>query len=54
MAQSVKRPTLDFSSGYDLTICDFKPHVRFCADTVEPTWDALSLSQNKQINFKTI
>ena len=24
-AQSRKRPTLDFSSGHDLTVCDIKP-----------------------------
>ena len=26
----------DFSSGHDLTVCGFKPHVRFCADSSEP------------------
>ena len=27
VAQSVKRPTLDFGSGHDLTVHDFEPHV---------------------------
>ena len=44
MAQSVKCLTLDFSSGHDLTICEFEPHVRLSADNVEPAWDSLSLS----------
>ena len=26
----------DFSSGHDLAICEFKPHIRFCADSSEP------------------
>ena len=44
VAQSVKHPTLDFSSGHYLTICEFKPCVRFCTDSVEPAWDYLSFS----------
>ena len=55
VAQSVKYPTLDFSSGHHLMICKFKPHVRLCPDGAKPTWDSLSLpfslplslSQNK-------
>ena len=43
MAQLVKCPTLGFSSGYDLTVCGFKPLVRFFADSAEPTWNSLSL-----------
>ena len=27
MAQSVKRPTLDFGSGHDLTVCEFEPRI---------------------------
>ena len=27
VAQSVKRPTLDFGSGHDLTVCGFEPRV---------------------------
>ena len=44
MAQSVKQPTLDFGSGHDLTVHEFKPHIRLCADGMEPAWDSLSLS----------
>ena len=62
VAQSVKRPTLDFGSGHDLTVREKEPHVGLCADGVEPAWDSLSLplslplpcsyllSQNKKIN----
>ena len=43
MAQSVKHPTLDFSSGHDLTVMRlspaFGPVLR-----VEPAWDSLSPS----------
>ena len=34
MAQSVKPPTLNFGSGHDLTVCEIKPHIRLCADSV--------------------
>ena len=43
-ALSVKRLTLGFGSGHDLTVCEFEPHVRLCADSSEPAWDSLSLS----------
>ena len=32
MAQQVKRQTLGFSSGHDLTVREFKPSVGLCAD----------------------
>ena len=44
VVQSVERPTLDFSSGHDLAVCDFKPHVGLCADSAEPAWDSVFLS----------
>ena len=44
MAQSVKRPTLDFSSGCGLAVCEFEPCSRLRADSVEPAWDSLSPS----------
>ena len=55
MAQSVKHPTLDFSSGHDLAVGEFEPHSGLCDDSAEPAWDYLSLplphsyalSQNK-------
>ena len=42
MAQSVKRLTLDFSSGHDLRVREFEPHTGLCADSGEPAWDSLS------------
>ena len=44
MAQSAKHPTLDFSSGHDLTVCGMEPCNRLCADSGEPAWDSLSHS----------
>ena len=44
VARSVKFPTLDFSAGHDLTICEIKPCVGLCADSAEPAWDSLSPS----------
>ena len=44
LAQSVEHPTLDFGSGHDLTVHEFKPRVRLCADITEPACDSLSLS----------
>ena len=40
MAQSVKCPTLDFSSGHDLTVHGIQPHVGLCTVSA---WDSLSL-----------
>ena len=42
MAQSVEAPTLDFSSGQDLTVCGIEPQVRLFADSMEPAWDSRS------------
>ena len=44
MAQSVRCPTLGFSSGHYLFVLGFEPHVGLCADGVEPAWDSLSPS----------
>ena len=44
VTQSVKQPTLDFSSSNDLTVCEFEPHIELCADITEPAWDSVSLS----------
>ena len=38
VGQSVKRLTLGFGSGHDLTVCGIKPHLRLCADSAEPAW----------------
>ena len=43
VAQSVKKPTLDFSSGHNL-VHGIKSHIRLCADSVESDWDSLSPS----------
>ena len=56
MAQSVKLLTLDFGSGHDLRVHEFKPHV----GSVLTMWSllgilflSLSLSlKNKEINIK--
>ena len=53
MVQSVEHPTLDFSSGYDLTIHEIKPHVRFCVDRVEPAWDSLSFLLSLPLSLLT-
>ena len=44
MAPSVTHQTLDFSSCRDLTIGEFEPHIRLCADSAEPAWDSRSSS----------
>ena len=44
MAQSVKCPTLDFSSDSDLVVCEFKPRIRLQPDNMGPVWDFLSPS----------
>ena len=36
VAQSVKRLTLDFGSGHDLTLHEFEPRVGLYAVSVEP------------------
>ena len=43
VAQSVKHPTLGFSSGHDLTVCGFELHVGLCADRAESASAPLSL-----------
>ena len=43
LAQLVRRPTLGCGSGHDLTVHEFKPRIRLCADSAEPAWDSLSL-----------
>ena len=41
---SLKCPTLDFSSGHDLTVRWFKSHIGLCANSAKTTWDSLSPS----------
>ena len=42
VAQSAEPPTLGFSSGQDLTVCDFEPCVELRAAGAEPAGDSLS------------
>ena len=42
-AQSVKRPTLDFSSDCDLTVCEIEPRTGVHTDGAEAAWDSLPL-----------
>ena len=42
MAQSVKRPTLDFSSGHDLMVCKFEPLIGLAAIRAGTALDPLS------------
>ena len=44
MVQLVKCPILDFGSGHDLTVLEFKPCIGLCIDSAEPAWDSLSHS----------
>ena len=44
VAQSVKHPSLDLSSGHDLMVREFEPRIRLCADSAEPAWDSLTPS----------
>ena len=64
VAQSVKRPTLDFGSGHDLTVREIESRIRFCADSacllgilslplsLPSPLLALSRSLKIKINFK--
>ena len=42
MAQSVKPPTLGFSSGHGLMVREIEPYVGLCARSTEPAGDSLS------------
>ena len=44
MARSVERPTLDFSSGHDLTVRELESCIALCVNSAEPVWDSLSPS----------
>ena len=51
VARLVKCPTPDFGSGHDLTVHEIEPHIRLCADRVEPAQDSLSLSLSLSLSF---
>ena len=42
---SGKHLTLDFGSGHDLTVCEFKPRIGLHTVSAESAWDSLSLSK---------
>ena len=42
MAQLVKRPTLDLSSGRDLTVREIEPRLGLCADSMVPALASVS------------
>ena len=44
MAQSIKRLTVDFDSGHDLTVCEMEPRVGSHAESTEPALDFVCLS----------
>ena len=44
VAQLVKCLTCGFGSGHGLMVYGIQPHIRLCAESVEPAWDSLSLS----------
>ena len=44
MADWIEHMTLGFSSGHDLTVCKFEPHIRLRTVSSDPAWDSLSLS----------
>ena len=44
VAQSVKHLTLDLSSGYHLTVCEFQLHIRLCVVGMELALDSVSPS----------
>ena len=44
VAQLIERPTVDFSSGHDLTVREIELRVRLYADSVESLFEILSPS----------
>ena len=44
VAQLVEHSTLNFGSSHDLTVHEFEPHIQLCTESLEPTWNSLSLS----------
>ena len=44
VAQSIEHPSLDFSSGQDLTVHEIEPHI--VTVSTQPAWDSLSPSHS--------
>ena len=51
MAQLVKHPTLDFSSGHDRMVYETEPHVGLHTDSAEPAWDSHSFSLSLSLSL---
>ena len=51
MAQSVGRPTLDFSSGHDLRVCGFEPYIGLRPGSAEPAWDSICPSRARSLSL---
>ena len=52
VAQLVKHLTLGFSSGLDLMVCGFEPHVRLCTGYEACLGSSLSLSLSLSLKVK--
>ena len=52
VAQSVKRPTLDFGSGHDFMVCSFEPHAGLCTDSLEFSLSLPLLAPVSQNKYK--
>ena len=50
-AQSVKCLSLDFGSGHDLTVLEFEPRIRLCADSAEAARDSRSPFSRSPFSF---
>ena len=50
----MKRPTLDFGSGHDLTVPELQPLVELCADSEEAAWNSLSLSLSLSLSAPSL
>ena len=51
VAQWVEHLTLDFGSGHNLIVHEFKPGIGLCTDSVEPAWNSLSLPLSLPLPF---
>ena len=50
----VKRLTLDFTSGRDLTVQEIKPWVGSHADSMEAAWNSLSPSLSLSLSLSSL
>ena len=51
MAYLVEHPAFGFSSGRDLTVCEFKPLIGLHADSAEPAWNSLFHTLSLSLSF---